>query len=271
MVMAGVAGVAIRAVAVAFLGSQLGILMIATIAMTSAIVGSKAYELLLKDTASDFIRKTYDQQNNQQTHITDSVSSPNTPSRQMPDASGGILAGIGGFFDGLANRIGGFMGLGGSNSGSLALASGPFGFGRIGFDPGGDLEKLFSQGIDKFTDKLADRLTKNDNILNNALGTTLMQNSGLFTDLIRKGRLGDLTGGLEDLFSSKNIGDVFGNFIGNAAAAGVGKLLGVGRVRTRVTSQESERSRKASRNWNPSRSQQAAMLAQMVQQGSKNL
>lgn len=202
---------------------------------------------------------------------TESTPTNNDSAPANAESSGGILASIGGFFSTAAERIGGFFGLGNSNGGSTALVSGPFGFGRIGFDPGSDLEKLLSQGLDKFTDKLADRLAKNDHILNQSLGRTLTQNSGLFGDLLKKAKLGDLTGGLEDVFSSKNLGNIFGDFIGNAAAAGVGRLLGAGKVRTTVTSQESERSREASRAWNPSRSQQAAMLAQMVQQGSRNL
>lgn len=185
-------------------------------------------------------------------------------------SSGGLLSSITDFFSSTADRIGGALGLGGGRSGAALALNGRFGFQRVGLDPG-SLERLLSQGIDKFTDKVAERLVKNDGVLNNALGRTLTQNTGVFGDLLRKGRMGELGGALEDVFSAGNIGKVIGDFAGNAINAGFNKLVGAGKVKTTVTSQESERSREAQSRWNPSRSQQAAELARVVNMGTRNL
>ena len=49
------------------------------------------------------------------------------------------------------------------------------------------------------------------------------------------------------------------------------QLFGVGKVRTRTSSAESERSRETARNWNYSRGQQQAMVAAWVARGQRNL
>ncbi len=60
---------------------------------------------------------------------------------------------------------------------------------------------------------------------------------------------------------TNSLGGLIDNLVGSAMS----------RRKTRVSTSESERSVEASRNWNPSRSQQQAMLASWAQQGNRNL
>jgi hypothetical protein len=61
----------------------------------------------------------------------------------------------------------------------------------------------------------------------------------------------------------------FGNMLFNTVGNMIGAALS--RNHTRISSSESDRSRDARQSWNSSQSQQAAMLAQIVQQGTRNL
>lgn len=189
------------------------------------------------------------------------LSSTSITSTPLPSSSAG--AGIGGIFNSMASKIGGFFGVGGSSSSS----SSDFGnLTQIGLNPT-TLENIFKGGIDKLMDQVAERISKNDNFLSMAFGKTLSQNSGMFANLLSKG---GSSGSFEDMFMGKNgSGGLFNDFIGNALDFGLNKLFNS--KKTKTFSSETAESIAAGKAWQPSQSQQAAYLAQLAQQGSKNL
>lgn len=75
------------------------------------------------------------------------------------------------------------------------------------------------------------------------------------------------TGGIFDQSGKMSFPALFTNLAESIVGGALGRLFN----RSKTTVQESERSREYARNWNLSRSQQAAELARMVQAGTRNL
>ncbi len=102
-----------------------------------------------------------------------------------------------------------------------------------------------------------------------------------FAQQVIKSRRRSLENDLLDIFTGGNgkttlpqvgSGNPLGSFT-NSFGGLIDNLVGsaMSRRKTRISTTESERSIEASRNWNISRSQQQAMLAQWANQGNRNL
>jgi hypothetical protein len=108
----------------------------------------------------------------------------------------------------------------------------------------------------------------------------LAMSAAAFAQQVIKSRRRSLENDLLDIFTGGNAkttlpqvgsSNPLGSFT-NSFGGLIDNLVGsaMSRRKTRVSTAESERSMEASHNWNVSRSQQQAMLAQWVNQGSRN-
>ncbi len=201
---------------------------------------------------------------------------------------GGFFSSVGSFFSGIGSGITDFFG-GGSDVGSTPFNPLPArGYERASGIPPADLmrhqlaqrqspldiDKILSDAVAKNADSLIDRLiAKNPNMFQKTLGRVLTSSLETFTSEIRKSKSRSLEEAFSNVFSGQS-GQQFATSIGSMAA---GEIINYGineifhKERTRVMTQETERSRQQRESLRLSEGQQAAALLRAIQKGQRNL